>query len=278
MQKETGPPAASILVRTLSCLTSIEETLCDPMHEFHFNAALDIAKRYHLEDEYYVLLRKSLIVHKGVYGISLMESARVYFERIGNQKELARTLCNLAAELLLHGDLEQARSNYQHSAEILRSFGAETIYVPINGLGDYWCLRGNFERALSLFEEAYREEYDAFTRIAIRINQATAHRKLGHYDAAAERLAQAEKISNSGDAAEYAILLPHLLIGKALLLYDRGELEEVYPLFLKYIQEDPSFGRRRLALRDQYIQKICAYFQLPCPGWRRCFCKSDLTC
>lgn len=126
------------------------------------------------------------MVHKGVYGISLMESARVYFERIGNQKELARTLCNLAAELLLHGDLEQARSNYQHSAEILRSFGAETIYVPINGLGDYWCLRGNFERALSLFEEAYREEYDAFTRIAIRINQATAHRKLGHYDAAAE--------------------------------------------------------------------------------------------
>ena len=96
MQKETGPQAASILVRTLSCLTSIEETLCDPMHEFHFNAALDIAKRYHLEDEYYVLLRKSLIVHKGVYGISLMESARVYFERIGNQKELARTLCNLA--------------------------------------------------------------------------------------------------------------------------------------------------------------------------------------
>ena len=89
LQKETGPQAASILVRTLSCLTSIEETLCDPMHEFHFNAALDIAKRYHLEDEYYVLLRKSLIVHKGVYGISLMESARVYFERIGNQKELA---------------------------------------------------------------------------------------------------------------------------------------------------------------------------------------------
>lgn len=274
LQKETGPQAASILVRTLSCLTSIEETLCDPMHEFHFNAALDIAKRYHLEDEYYVLLRKSLIVHKGVYGISLMESARVYFERIGNQKELARTLCNLAAELLLHGDLEQARSNYQHSAEILRSFGAETIYVPINGLGDYWCLRGNFERALSLFEEAYREEYDAFTRIAIRINQATAHRKLGHYDAAAERLAQAEKISNSGDAAEYAILLPHLLIGKALLLYDRGELEEAYPLFLKYIQEDPSFGRRRLALAGQYIQKICAYFQRPVPDGVDAFAKA----
>ena len=274
LQKETGPQAASILVRTLSCLTSIEETLCDPMHEFHFNAALDIAKRYHLEDEYYVLLRKSLIVHKGVYGISLMESARVYFERIGNQKELARTWCNLAAELLLHGDLEQARSNYQHSAEILRSFGAETIYVPINGLGDYWCLRGNFERALSLFEEAYREEYDAFTRIAIRINQATAHRKLGHYDAAAERLAQAEKISNSGDAAEYAILLPHLLIGKALLLYDRGELEEAYPLFLKYIQEDPSFGRRRLALAGQYIQKICAYFQRPVPDGVDAFAKA----
>ena len=100
------------------------------MHEFHFNAALDIAKRYHLEDEYYVLLRKSLIVHKGVYGISLMESARVYFERIGNQKELARTLCNLAAELLLHGDLEQARSNYQHSAEILRSFGRKQSMSP----------------------------------------------------------------------------------------------------------------------------------------------------
>lgn len=273
LQKETDPRVAPILIRTLSCLTSIEETLCDPIHEFHFNAAIDIAKRYHLEDEYYVLLRKALIVHKGIYGISLMESARVYFERIGNQKELARVLCNLAAELLLHGDLEQARRNYQHSAEILRSFGAETIYVPINGLGDYWCLRGDFEQALPLFEEAYREEYDAFTRIAIRINQATAHRKLGHYDTAAQCLVQAEDISNSGDASEYAILLPHLLIGKALLLYDRGQLEEAYPLFLKYIQEDPGFGRRRLSLAGQYIQKICAYFQRPVPDGVDAFAK-----
>ena len=68
-------------------------------------------------------------------------------------------------------------------------------------------------------------------------------------------------------------MLPHLLIGKALLLYDRGQLEEAYPLFLKYIQEDPGFGRRRLSLAGQYIQKICAYFQRPVPDGVDAFAK-----
>ena len=265
LQAETSPQVAPILVRTLSCLASIEETLCDTMHSVHFNMALDIAHRYKITDEYYTLLRKALIVHKGIYGIRLMESAREHFERTGNLKELAKTQSNLAAEILLHGDLEQARNYYEHSAEILCSFGAETRYVPINGLGDYWCLRGDFERACRLFEEAYQPECDAFSRIAIRINQATAYRKLGDFSTAEQRLSQAERISRTGDASGYAILLPHLLIGKALLLYDRGNLEDAYPLFLKYIREDPLFGRRRTAIAGQYIQKICVALKRPLP-------------
>lgn len=257
LEQDSKAQVALTLVRTLSCLSSIEETLCNPDHEYHFNAALDIANRYQLADEYYVLLRKSLIVHKGIYGIRLMESARAYFERVGNQKELAKVLSNISAELLLHGDLEQARAYYEQSAELLRSFGGETIYVPLNGLGDYWCLRGEFERALPLFEAAFHEECDMFSQIAILLNQATACRKLGRYADADKRLKRAEQISNTGDASEYAILLPHLLIGKALLLYDTGDLDAAYALFLQYIREDPHFGRRRPVLAAQYIQKIC---------------------
>lgn len=265
LRNETNPQAAPILVRTLSSLSSIEETLCDPTHEAHFNMALDIAKRYKITDEYYILLRKALIVHKGIYGIRLMESARKYFEETGNLKELAKTLCNIASELLLHGDLEQARNYYQHGAEILHSIGAETRYVPINGLGDYWCLRGNFERACTFFEEAYQPESDAFTRIAIRINQATAYRKLGDFCTAEKRLNQAENISKTGDASEYAILLPHLLIGKALLAYDKEKLDDAYSLFWEYIQDDPNFGRRRPTLAAQYIKKICTQQKCPLP-------------
>lgn len=265
LEKETEPQIAPILVRTLSCLASIEETLCDTQHAYHFNAALDIAKRYKLNDEYYGLLRNALIVHKGIYGIKLMESAREYFEGTGNQKELAKTLSNIASELLLHGELEKARIYYQHSAELFRSFGCETVYVPINGLGDYWCLRGEFERALLLFEEAFHEEYDAFTRIAILLNQATAYRKLRRYDDAARRLEQAEEISNTGDASEYAILLPHLLIGKALLCYDKGELETAYSLFLQYVNEEVDFKRRRTALAGQYIKEICLRLNFSVP-------------
>lgn len=274
LQTETNPQISPVLVRTLSCLSSIEETLCDPMHSVHFNMALDIAKRNEITDEYYVLLRKALIVHKGIYGIRLMESAREYFDRIGNIKELAKTLSNLSAELLLHGDLECAKDYYQHSAELLSSFGAETLYVPVNGLGDYWCLRGDFERACRLFEEAYQPECDAFTRIAIRINQATAYRKLGDFSTAEQRLSQAELISQTGDASKYAILLPHLLIGKALLLYDCGNLEAAYPLFMKYIQEDPQFGRRRIAIAGQYIQKICTALKRPLPDEPRVLTQS----
>lgn len=265
-KNEPEIPIASVLVKALSCLASIEETVCNPQHTYHFNAALDIAKRYKLKDEYYSLLRKALIVHKGISGIQLMESAREYYEGIGNQKELAKTLSNIAAELLLYGDMEQARIYYQHSFEIMRDFGSDAIYVPLIGLGDYWCLRGEFERALPLFEAAFREEYDAFSRIAILINQATAYRKLCHFDEATERLECAEQISNEGDASQYAILLPHLLINKALLCYDKGELKTAYSLFLDYIIEETPLKRRRTALAGQYIKRICLQLNIPVPN------------
>lgn len=266
LEKDTDAQAAPVLVHVLSSLASIEETLCDTQHEYHFNAALDIAKRYHLNDAYYSLLRNALIVHKGIYGIQLMESARGYFERTGNRKEMAKVLNNIAAELLLCGDLDKARAYYQHSTELFRSFGSETAHVPINGLGDYWCLRGNFARALPLFEEAFREDTASFSRIGVLLNQATAYRKLGRYEDATARLAQATQISNTEDASEYAILLPHLLIGKALLLYDQENFEAAYPLFLQYIQEETSFGRRRKALAAQYLLKTCEKLNYPIPN------------
>jgi len=265
LERESTPQAAPVLVQILSSLASIEETLCDTRHEYHFNAALDIAKRYQLTNAYYSLLRNALIVHKGIYGIQLMESARAYFSRMGNCKELAKALNNIATELLLYGDLDQARVYYQRSAELFRSFGSETVHVPINGLGDYWCLQGEFERALPLFEEAFLGDADAFSRIGVLLNQATACRKLGRYQDAAKRLEQAEQISHMEDASEYAILLPHLLIGKALLLYDQGSFEKAYQFFLQYIQEETSFGRRRKALAAQYLQKTCAKMNRPVP-------------
>lgn len=265
LENDPNVQSAPVLVHVLSSLASIEETLCDTQHEYHFNAALDIAKRYQLEAEYYSLLRNALIVHKGKYGIQLMESARKYFERTGNRKETAKVLNNIAAELLLWGDLDKARAYCQHSTELFRSFGSETAYVPINGLGDYWCLRGDFARALPLFEEAYREDTATFSRIGVLLNQATACRKLGRYEDAAHRLDQAEQISHTEEASDYAILLPHLLIGKALLYYDQDEFETAYPLFLQYIQEETSFGRRRITLAAQYLLKICERLNWPIP-------------
>ena len=66
LEHDTNPQAAPVLVQILTSLASIEETLCDTQHEYHFNAALDIAKKFHLVDAYYSLLRNALIVHKGI--------------------------------------------------------------------------------------------------------------------------------------------------------------------------------------------------------------------
>ena len=274
LEKENNSELASILVQTLSCLSSLEETLCDTKLEYHFNAALTIAKKHNLTSEYYGLLRRALIVYKGIYGISLMESAREYFDSIGNQKELAKVLNNISVEMLLNGDLEQARAYYQHSAELLNSFGSEITYVPINGLGAYWCLRGDFERALSLFESIYNDELEEFSRIAILLNQATAFRKLGRFKEAEERLICAENISKEGDASDYSILLPHLIIDRGLLLYDKGAVDEAYDILIKYIDEESSFGRRRTALAAKYIQKICLQLGKPVPDRIKSLSKS----
>lgn len=255
----------TIKYRVLASLSVIEETICDPSHSLHFNAALDIAKKYKLEKEYYSLLCKALIVHHGLYGIQLMESAKDYYHNNGEQKEYAKVLCNIAAELLLYGDIETAKYYYEQGKSIMQSFGGETLFVPLNGIGGYWCLNGEYTLALEFFEQAYNENTDAFTRIAIAINTATAYRKLRKYEEANKYLFSAEQTIMTGDAKEFAILLPHIHINKAIMLHEAGCDLEALPIFLNYVQKQQFYGREFTCLSSMYAKYICENNQTTVP-------------
>ena len=256
LEKQEDEQLVTIKFKVLVSLSIIEETICDPNNSLHYNAALDIAKKNRLEKEYYSLLCKALIVHHGLYGIRLMESAKEYYHENGELKEYAKVMFNIAAELLLYGDLEVAKDYYEKSRKIILSYGGEILFVPLNGLGDYWCLKGEFELALECYRQAYSENIDAFSRIAIAINTATAYRKLGKYEDAAKYLFSAEQTFLNGDAKEFAILMPQIQLNKAILLYETGNDTEAFPIFLENLQEQPFHGKKFACLSAMYVKKI----------------------
>lgn len=258
----------SVYVKTLSYISSIEETLLEEKYIEHFHLALEYAKKYKIHDEYYELLRKSLIVHKGKNGIALTMEAKEYFEKINNKKELAMSLHNLATEMLLYEDIEESINLLNKSFAIFDSFANKGVHYVLNSLGCCYCLKGDFESAIRYFSQADSDKYEIFSRIGIRINLSTAYRKLSQFSKSSDLLNEVKLLFTEEDAEYYAITKPHLIICEALLAYDMKDLEKAYNLFLKYIEEykfNQTISHHRLILSVKNLKNICLELDKPVP-------------
>ncbi len=257
LDDEKNKKSAEIKVRALSFISSIEETIWNGKHIEHYNQALALAKEYKLYNEYYQLLRKALIAYKGKTGIRLMSTARDYYKQTNNIKEYAMCLHNIAIELLYHGDLEQAKINLEESITIFQSFGSDGAHCPINALGDYWAIKGNFRKAISCYIKAYDQQCDLFSQIGILINLSTAHRGLHQCRKAAEYLKSVEGLLSDKQADNYAILKQHYYLSIALTDTECGRYEHAYKAFLQYFDCESNRDSHRMTIASRALYELC---------------------
>ena len=246
----------ALKVKILSLMSSIEETIWNGKHVEHFNQALALAKKHNLVNEYYQLLRKALIVYKGKNGIRLMASAKEYYERTNNIKEYAMCLHNMATEMLYDEDLELARLNLEESIRIFQSFGSDGIHYPINALGNYWALKGNFQKAIACYQNAYNPRYELFSQIGVLINLATAHRSLKQYKKAMDFLRKVEKLLSVKQTQNYAILRQHYYLSIALTETGHSN-ERAYRAFLQYFDNETNVESHRMTIASRALRNLC---------------------
>jgi hypothetical protein len=249
--------ARSVEAKVLSFLSSVEETLGKPSHTDYFLKALDISKRYHIENVYYPLLRKALIVYKGEIGIRMMSEAKDYFKNSGNLKEYAMCLHNIAIEMLYHDDLEIAKNYLEESVKIFKNFGSVGFIYSLAAIGGYWCIKGRFKKALAYFDEVYKYEREDFTKIGLLINRATALRNLGHYSKGRKLLIEAEKLLSQRNSNEYAIIKQHCALNIALTEQAAKNHEYAYKVYLDYFSQEINQDSHRCVIAAQNLKELC---------------------
>lgn len=276
-KKKLSIQEAEVYVRVLSYLSSIEETYWNGEHIKHYELALSLAKKNKINDEYYVLLRKALIVYKGEIGINLMEQAQTYYRATNNRKEYAMVTHNMATEMLYWKDVEQAEAYFKESIRIFEDFGSQAVHYPMNGLGAYYLVSGQYKKALEILKKAYHDKYEDFSKIGILINQSTAYRQLKYFKKAAAALDAAEKIFHHIDADNYSILKPHFYLSKALLLKETGHYNEAMNQFNLYFDVEQSEHSHRLRIAAANMDELCTQylFTPPCDYAKYLVIKSE---
>ena len=265
VEKIKSLEARSVEAKVLSCISSVEETLGKQSHVEHFLKAIEISKKFHIDNEYYQLLRKALIVYKGEIGIRFMSEAKNYFKNSGNRKEYAMCLHNIAIEMLYHDDLEMAKNYLDESVEIFESFGSAGVHCPLAAIGGYWCLKGRFRKALIFFERAYRDEYEDFTRIGLLINMATALRNLGHFTKSRKLLTKTKNLLSQRDDFEYAIIKQHCALNIALTEQEAKNYEYAYNAYLDYFSQEIDHDSHRCVIAARKFHELCTLSDKPFP-------------
>ena len=266
LEKLRNPNRYLEIVQVLSCISSIGETIGNKEYISYFEQALGLAKDKRFTEEYHQLLRKALIVYKGKTGIRLMETALDYYKKTNNKKEYAMCLHNIATEELYDGDSENARKFFQESKDIFESFGSEGTHYPINGLGNYWCIIGDFKEAINCYQEAYNEEHEDFSKIGILINQATAHRVVKHFEKAREILKNAQQLLGGKEASTYAIIKQHLMLTMGINEYSASNYELAYSMLLEYFDQEIDAHSHRKVIAAYCLEQLCNATGEPFPN------------
>lgn len=244
-------------IEILSALSSVEETIDNSDFIEHFNKALDLAHKFKLADTYNILLRKSFIVHKGINGIQLLETAKKYFQETNNRKEYAMSLHNIASLYLLTNNLDIAARYCDEAVNIFKEYGCDRIYYTYNCYGMFWLLQCKYKKAIEYFDYAYKEKLEPFSKIVIACNQVTAYRKLKYFKKAESILKQVNQLWRQDEINTYKILWPNYLLTQALLYQDMGNNVKAYNLYIEYLEYEFDNSSYKVLLAVRNLKEIC---------------------
>lgn len=256
-KQKTNQNNIKLHVEILSALCSVEETINSSDFAEHFNRALALAYKFKLADTYNVLLRKSFIVHKGINGIQLLETAKKYFRKTNNKKEYAMTLHNIASLYLFTNNLNITEKYCRETIDIFKEYGCDRIHYTYNCYGMYWLLQHRYKKAISYFNHAYKEKYEPFSKIVIAFNQITAYRKLKYFKKANAILKRVDQLWQQDEISTYKILWPYYLLSRALLYQDMGNSLEAYNLYTEYLEYEFDNSDYKVLLAVHNLKEIC---------------------
>lgn len=273
--KEPTIENVELLVNILSNLSSIEETLQLRDCTCHFNLALQYAHKYKLTDIYYSLLRKSFIVHSGINYMQMLEVAKIYYKENGVKKDYAMVIHNLASFHLLYGDMDNVKTNCLEAIKIFQEIGSDGIHYTYNCMGMYYCMLGDFLKALKYLRLAFKKRYEAFSQIVILLNQITTHIKIGNHLCANQIMKYIESLWLYDEAETLRILKPYHYIIKANLLEKLENNQEAYKNYLNYFECEDERDSYRFIFASNKFYKLCCNSNFTFPTELKPYLKSD---
>jgi tetratricopeptide (TPR) repeat protein len=176
-------------------------------------------------------LRASALVRAGIFPYrqgdvararELWTEAHELFLELGDEKEAARCLAELASVAIAEGDLDRAVQLYEEAADHFRAQAQPTrLGIVLSNLGAVASLRADFDAAARYQEEAIALQRDIDERDTLSIslyNLARTEIKRGRREAARELLPEALRLAND---LGYKEVIAHCLQGAAELVADR---------------------------------------------------------
>src|SRR5581483_4274114 len=176
-------------------------------------------------------LRASALVRAGIFPYrqgdaararELWTEARELFLELGDEKEAARCLAELASVAIAEGDLDRAVQLYEQAAEQFRAQAQPTrLGIVLSNLGAVANMRAYFDAAARYQEEAIALQREIDDRDALSIslyNLARTEIKRGRRETARELLREALRLATD---LGYKEVIAHCLQGAAELVAER---------------------------------------------------------
>lgn len=215
-------------ILALALLAAIEETACNKSFRAFYFEALDAALKSD-NQVYYSLARRATMVYDGDAAMPLLQEAEKFFRKIGDRKELAMTLHNMATTTLFSGDLNQCEGWLRECVSIMRSYSSRSINCTGNSVAILECLTTrDYAGALESFRRYDYPSLDIFVRITLRLNQATCLRNLKRYDECDSILSEIEHMLQTEECGEFNHQIRYLPLHRALLYMDMGDLNRAF--------------------------------------------------
>jgi predicted ATPase len=171
--------------------------------------------------------------------IRLWERARLYFERLNDETQVAAVLNGIGIASVDAGDYERADSMLRQSLAIRRRLGEPfALATSLNNLANLARYRGKYQEAERLYEESL-ENYDRAGIVASRAstvnNLAMVALELGDIDRAEQLTLESRRLYDLSNNLEQRV---RSTVNLGDVAAERGELERAAKLYRESLLED----------------------------------------